>query len=158
MTTIRLMTSEDIPAIAGWMVSDAHWQQYGMTAASISHDLQAGLDRDDLLLTAEREGQPVAFAWVIANGMFGAAPYLKRIGVDPNVTGHAIGSALMGEVERRVATTGNRHLYLLVGSRNPRAERFYQRRGYVRLATFPDFAVMGIDEFLYRKDLDALSY
>lgn len=152
------MLSADIAAIAVWMMADEHWQQYGMTVSSVSSDLQHGLDRGDFLLTAEHDARPAGFAWVITNGMFGAAPYLKRIGVDPAFTGHAIGSTLMDAIEQRLAAAGKQHLYLLVGSRNPRAERFYQQRGYVRLATFPDFAVSGIDEHLCRKELPTLSY
>lgn len=155
---IRAMERRDIPEIAAWMVDDPHWQAYGMTVDSITADFSSAFARQHLLSTAELDGRPVGFAWCIPDGMFGSSPYLKRIGVDPGVTGQSIGASLMDALEQELAAAGSRHLYLLVGSRNRRAEAFYQRRKYVQLANFPDFAVSGVDERLYRKELTPLSY
>jgi len=158
MTTIRAMTRDDIVSVAEWMSADPHWQTYGMTVSSIEHEFTGALERGDLLIVAETDQYVAGFAWVVPNGMFGSHHYLKRIGVDPLRTGQSIGAALMNHLERHLAATGARYLFLLVGSQNPRAEAFYQRRGFVQMAVFPDFAVPGIEERLYRKALNALSY
>ncbi len=152
------MRSEDFQPIAAWMVMDPHWQTYGMTVSSVELDFRGALERGDLLLTAGLDNHAAGFVWCVPRGMFGAHPYLKRIGVDPAVAGRSIGTLLMDELERRLAATGATYLYLLVGSENPRAEQFYQQRGFTMLVGFPGLAVDGIEERLYRKDLAALSY
>ena len=152
------MERDDIPSIAAWMSADPHWQTYGMTVSSIVSDFYDALTHDDLVIVAESEHQVGGFAWVMPYGMFGAHPYLKRIGVDPSRTGQSMGAALMNHLERHFAANNAQYLYLLVGSQNPRAEAFYRRRNFVQLAAFPDFAVPGIEERLYRKELIALSY
>lgn len=152
------MTPDDIPAIATWMIGDSHWTSYGMTVDSISIDFAQAFAAEDLLLVATANERPLGFAWCVDRGMFGSAPYLKRIGVDPAITGRAIGTMLMIDLESRLAAAGAQHLYLLVGDQNPRAEAFYQRRGFAKIAEFPDLAVKGIAERLYRKELPALSY
>ena len=110
------------------------------------------------MLAAETGGRPAGFVWCIPRGMFGSAPYLKRIGVDPGSTGLSIGSLLMERLEQKLSTASCRELYLLVGSENPRAEAFYQQRGYQFIAALPDLAIEGVEERLYRKELQPLSY
>ncbi|MEZ4499303.1 MAG: GNAT family N-acetyltransferase [Thermomicrobiales bacterium] len=155
---IRPLASGDIPAIATWMITDPHWLHYGMTVSSIEHDLSSAIDQGDLALVADLASVPAGFAWCVQRGMFGSGAYLKRIGVDPAITGQGIGTALLHAIETELASAGADALYLLVGSGNPRAGAFYRQQGYEHLCTLPDFAIAGTDEHLLRKRLPSLSY
>jgi ribosomal protein S18 acetylase RimI-like enzyme len=80
---------------------------------------------------------------------------LYWIAVDPAWQGKGIGSDLLEEVERRLATEGGR---LLVAETSSRAEYaptwgFYERRGFRRAAVVPEYYAPGDDLVLYLKDL-----
>lgn len=151
------MTKGDIRIISAWMESDPHWQRYAMTRESIERELGWALERHDLLLVADIERPARGFAWCCLNGMFGSHAYLKRIGVDPEVTGHQIGSQLLAEIEQFLQEANRKMLYLLVSDFNERARRFYERSGYHKIGEFPDLALPGVTELLYSKDLGGLA-
>lgn len=154
---IRAMTADDIPLIAEWMVTGDLWVHYDLTVDVIAADFTLALERGDLLLVIDTERPARGFAWCLPTGMFGAFPYLKRIGVDPAVTGAGLGGLLLQEIERRLIETGRRELFLLVSDFNTGAQRFYRRNGYQEIGRLPDLAVSGIDEIFLRKQLVRLA-
>jgi ribosomal protein S18 acetylase RimI-like enzyme len=155
---IRPMSGEDIPLIAGWMTGDALWRRYGIREETIPADFREALERGDLLLIADADKPARGFAWCQLNGMFGNQAYLKRIGVDPALTGRNIGGLLLDRLEAVVRESGRNTLYLLVSDFNEGAQRFYRRRGYQQIGAFPDLAVPGVTELLFSKALGSLSY
>ena len=97
------------------------------------------------------------FAWCLLDGMFGAFPYLKRIGVDPGCSGQGLGSLLLDRLERELLDRQRHDLFLLVSDFNLDAQRFYLRHGYQEIGRIPDLALPGIAEVLFRKQLTRLS-
>lgn len=154
---LRPMTLDDIPVIAGWMVTGELWQRYGQTVETIAADFALGIERGDLLVVVDRELPARGFAWCLPAGMFGAFPYLKRIGVDPALTGSGLGGLLLSEIERLLSDAGRNELFLLVSDFNSDAQRLYRRNGYAEIGWIPDLAVPGITEVLFRKRLTGLS-
>lgn len=151
------MEPADIPLLASWMARDALWQRYGQTERMIATDFAWALDRGDLLLVIDTERPACGFAWCLLAGMFGAFPYLKRIGVDPADTGKGLGGLLLERLEQELRDRQRRELFLLVSDFNTGAQRFYQRNGYHEIGRIPDLAVPGIAEVLFRKQLVRLA-
>jgi ribosomal protein S18 acetylase RimI-like enzyme len=80
---------------------------------------------------------------------------LYWIVVEPARQGAGVGTQLLAEVERRLATSQGRLLVVETSSRNDyRPTRsFYERRGFTRAATIPGYYAPGDDLVLYTKDL-----
>lgn len=151
------MEPADIPVIAAWMITDELWQRYDLTEARIAVDFAAGLAHGDLLLVVDTALPARGFAWCLLDGMFGAFPYLKRIGVDPACAGQGLGGLLLDRLEGELFDRQRRELFLLVSDFNLDAHRFYHRHGYQEIGRIPDLALPGVAEVLFRKQLTRLS-
>lgn len=151
------MEPADFPIVAAWMMSDSLWQRYQLSEERIAADFARGWERGDVLLVADADTPARGFAWCLLDGMFGAFPYLKRIGVDPGSAGQGLGSLLMDQLEQELLDRQRHELFLLVSDFNLDAQRFYQRHGYQEIGRIPDLALSGIAEVLYRKQLARLS-
>lgn len=78
---------------------------------------------------------------------------LYWIAVAPAMQGSGVGSALLQEVERRLAMVDAR-LLLIETSSQPRYEPtrgFYERHGYREVARVPDFYALGDDRVIFAK-------
>jgi ribosomal protein S18 acetylase RimI-like enzyme len=90
---------------------------------------------------------------------YGASPATDRtfdlywIAVHPEAQRAGAGSALMTEVERRLATRPARLLVIETSSRDDYAptRRFYQKRGYEEAARLRDFYARGDDRVVLSK-------
>jgi ribosomal protein S18 acetylase RimI-like enzyme len=77
--------------------------------------------------------------------------------VDPALHGAGIGTALVAEMERRLA--GTARLVVVETAGRPAyapTRAFYQARGYRRAAVIPDFYAPGDDQVVYVKTLTTL--
>jgi ribosomal protein S18 acetylase RimI-like enzyme len=79
------------------------------------------------------------------------SPYVASIAVSAGARSRGVGTQLMVFAEQRFAH--RRHLFLCVSSFNRRAQRFYRRLGYKRVAEFADYIVDGHSELLMHKKL-----
>ncbi len=150
--TIREMTSDDIPIIAAWMVSVPLWQRYGLTAERAAVSFSAGLQRGEWLLVGDADRPACGFAWIMPQGVFGRSPYLKQIGVQPDVTNSGLGGLLLAEAERRAAQVAD-DLFLLTSDFNDAAQRFYIRHGYTQVGAVADYVIPNVTELMFRKRL-----
>ena len=81
---------------------------------------------------------------------------LYWMAVDPALQGGGIGTALIGEMERRLA--GQARLILVETAGRPdyaATRRFYQARGYHVVATVPDFYAPGDDQVVFVKSVSS---
>jgi [ribosomal protein S5]-alanine N-acetyltransferase len=102
---------------------DANYQPEGLARQAERADASL----DEHFLVAERGGSVVAFAQF---GVGSRGPELFRIYADPAHFGTGAGSALLGELHRRL--TGHVEEYVLeVHSKNERGRAFYDRNGFV---------------------------
>ncbi|MBK8024890.1 MAG: GNAT family N-acetyltransferase [Chloroflexi bacterium] len=151
MPALRDMRESDCLPLAEWMVTVPLWQRYGLTVEGAIGQFQAGLARGDALIAAEDEaGVPVGFAWMMPKGAFGRSPYLRLIGVRPDVADQGVGALLLEAVEARAWAISD-VFFLLVSDFNDRAQRFYERQGYTRVGALPDYVMPGIAELIYWK-------
>lgn len=151
-TVIRAMTLDDAPLLAAWMVETPLWQRYQLTADRAVENFKAGLARGDWLFTADSELPACGFAWVLPGGAFGRSPYLRLIGVHPQMIGAGIGAKLLHTVEQRTLEIAQ-DLFLLVSDFNLEAQRFYQRQGYTQIGAIPGYVLPDVTELIFRKRL-----
>jgi len=90
--------------------------------------LELKLTRDpDLFLVAEVDGRIVG---AVLGGFDGRRGLIYHLAVDAAHQRQGIASALMDELEHRLAAKGCRKVYLLVIPNNAAALAFYQQRGW----------------------------
>jgi ribosomal protein S18 acetylase RimI-like enzyme len=147
---VKALSAADIDGCCAVVDGEPLFAAYGLTAHRLRQELVAALARGEGLLVAVREGTVAGFAWYLSRGTFYHSAYLRLLAVAGEVTGRGVGGRLMDEVEAR-AFGGARDLFLLVNVENAGAQRFYERRGYVRVGALPDFASPGLHEYIYRK-------
>jgi GNAT superfamily N-acetyltransferase len=79
---------------------------------------------------------------------------LYWMAVDPAVQGTGIGTALIVEMERRLASVARLIVVETAGRLDYRAtRRFYEARGYRAIATIPDFYAPGDDQVVFVKSV-----
>lgn len=100
--------------------------------------LQRVAESDDHLVTAERDGDLVGFAFLQhrSRELFGHWATVKRLQVDPSVQGTGAGGALLRAVHRFATELGLEHLRLSVRG-GTGTEGFYRRFGWEELVRIP---------------------
>jgi ribosomal protein S18 acetylase RimI-like enzyme len=149
---IRSLQPGDEGACGAIVASTPLWQRYGLSGSRAAELLAAAPGAGDQVVVASDGIRIAGFAWWMARGAFGRSPYLRLIGVDEAVRGHAIGAALLEAFEADAATRAS-DCMLLVSDFNVGAQRFYQRHGYVEVGRLPDYVLKDVTEIIYRKVL-----
>jgi ribosomal protein S18 acetylase RimI-like enzyme len=148
---IRPLAEPDISALARLMAATPLWQRYGVTEASATARLQAGLAQAATILVAAVADEPAAgFLWYVQRGAFQRSGYIMLVGVQPTVRGQGVGTALMRQAEALMFAERD-SICLLVSDFNEPAQRFYQRLGYAQVGMLPDYVIPGVNEYLYYK-------
>ena len=123
--------------------------------------LAQAIERRELVLAKGSGGEILGFFRLALDGVFLVFAYIHLLAVRTDARASGIGSLLLAEAERRIAAEAGypdmKKSFLLVGKVNGRAKRFYERRGYRRVATLPDLFSSGDTEFLMLKELDSSS-
>ncbi len=111
--------------------------------------------RGYFFLTAEADGQLIGFACYGPTPLTEGTYDLYWICVDAAARGRGIGRELMAQVEDRVREAGGRMIVLDTSGRPDYAttRAFYERLGYRRTATVPDFYAPGDDLVIYSRRL-----
>ncbi|WP_286159147.1 GNAT family N-acetyltransferase [Methylobacterium sp. Leaf456] len=78
---------------------------------------------------------------------------LSSIAVAPARAGHGLGSLLLDAAEADTVGHGRTRLRLEVRADNGAGIRLYERRGYVRIGTKPDYYEDGMEAWCYEKAL-----
>lgn len=146
---IRTLEADDIPIVAGWIVTIPLWQRYNNTVEKLSAKLSAALETD-LILTVDTDERAVGLAWCVPKGAFGHSAYLKLLGVRPDQAGRGIGARLLDHLEAAVTS---QDMFLLASDFNTDAHRFYQRQGYTQIGAIPCYVLPDVTELIFRKRL-----
>lgn len=150
---IRPAGAADLGSLAELMTASPLLQRYGTTRAAALAALEEGMRQGDVLLVEGVEHQPPrGFGWVLRLRGFGGAGYVRLLLVAENQQGTGIGERLLRRAEQHAATW-SRHLLLLASEDNPRARRFYERRGYRQVGQVERLMLPDTDEVIYHKIL-----
>lgn len=96
-------------------------------------EIQKKLARDpDLFLVAEDNGQIIGS---VIGGYDGRRGLIYHLAVRASFRGRGIGSRLMDELESRLRAKGCIRCYLMVTTDNEDAMRYYENRGWERMAS-----------------------
>lgn len=155
------VTLGDIESCARIACESEIGKRYGFVRAALAEKMRTGLASGAIIVIAREDdgthetggASPcdiLGFAWIDPRGAFGSAPYLKLIAVDTQKRSGGVGSALLAEFERRTRSIG-RVWTLMVSDFNLGAIAFYEKHGYSKAGSIPDFAVDGITELLMVK-------
>ena len=98
-------------------------------------------------------GEPVGLLLLMMQGAL--VGYVRSIVVHPAWRSQRLGEALMQFAERRIRQVSP-NVFLMVSSSNERAQRFYQRLGYVAIGTLHQYMIPGRDEVLMWKSAGPL--
>jgi ribosomal protein S18 acetylase RimI-like enzyme len=98
----------------------------------------------------ELSGDSVGFVLLAPYGLAGS-PYIASIAVAPGLQDQGVGSQLIRFTEQRYCDRA--HLFLLVSSFNPRAQRFYRRHGFEFVGELKDYIVPHHSELIFHKHL-----
>lgn len=112
--------------------------------------LQYALEKKELYIALNEQGECVGFIYCIQNGVFGSYPYLHIISVKEDCRGNGIGSLLMSYFEGKYPSD---KYFLTVDDFNINAKKLYERLGYQCVGQLPDFYKKGIDCYLMMKRL-----
>jgi ribosomal protein S18 acetylase RimI-like enzyme len=149
---VRPATAEDLELIAPQVANQSLLVRYGSTGEGFARGLRKAIERGDGLLVADDEVL-LGMAWYQLDAGLGVGAYLKLIALVPGTEGRGIGGVLLDAVEAAAKAEKRRNLLLLVSDFNDRAQRFYERRGYVRSGKVEKAIRDNIDELLYVKRL-----
>lgn len=112
--------------------------------------LQYALEKKELYIALNEQGECVGFIYCMQNGVFGSYPYLHIISVKEDCCGNGIGSLLMSYFEEKYPSD---KYFLTVDDFNINAKKLYERLGYQCVGQLPDFYKKGIDCYLMMKRL-----
>lgn len=147
---VRPLRAADVEACAAIMTALPLWQRYGVSAAAARDAFAEALGGASHVRVAEDDGRVLGFVEYLIRGTFGHSGYVWAVGVAVNAQGRGVGGRLMDAAEAEIFEAGP-NVFLLVNGTNTGAQRFYERRGYRRVGTLPDYILPGVTEVLYRK-------
>lgn len=112
------------------------------------HSIKPLMDPSRETYVATSDKAIVGFVLLDVRGPFRG--YIHLLCVTPGSRNRGIGSTLIKHVEQRVFRE-HPNVFLCVSSFNRAAQRFYNRMGFKRVGTIPDYIVKGHSEYLLRK-------
>ncbi len=145
MVLIRRATASDVPVCANLMLEHPVWQSYGYAFDDQCERLNR-LFSDRQVLIADNDGAIRGFI-VFDTRTLGDNGYVQLVAVDSRFTGNGIGERLMKAAHAAMAPL--QRCFLLCTSTNVQAQRFYRRRGYVKVGELPDWLQVGTTEYVF---------
>ncbi|RUP10973.1 GNAT family N-acetyltransferase [Hyphomicrobium sp.] len=150
--TFEPMTAEAAECLGSAFAQIDPWAHYAYTAATLAGflaDEEPGTQRFQII--AE---QALAGAIVIQSKWL-RGPYLQFLGVLPAFHRRGLGRSALGWFESAARADGARNLWVAASEFNVAAQTFYERHGFVRIASIDGLVAEGTAEILFRKQLAA---
>ncbi|MGO4683404.1 GNAT family N-acetyltransferase [Hyphomicrobium sp. 2TAF46] len=148
--TFQPMTVEAAESLGSAFAALDPWAHYAYTAATLATflaDAEPGTQRFQIMAD-----QALAGAIVIQSKWF-RGPYLQFLGVLPAFHRRGLGRSALGWFESAARADGARNLWVAASEFNVAAQTFYERHGFVRIATVDGLIAEGTAEILFRKRL-----
>ena len=139
----------DIQEAASLMSTTDPWRSFLYTETECRERLAANTDSVWALKEGWQDGRFIGFFAIQRHGL-GSAPMISLICIAPSTRGRGVGSAAIRAVEEYTFRV-ERNLYLCVSDFNTAAIRLYERLGFSRIGTIPNYNFTGSSEFIMRK-------
>ncbi|MBS0270701.1 MAG: GNAT family N-acetyltransferase [Proteobacteria bacterium] len=152
VVTFQPMTAEAAERLGSAFAELDPWAHYAYTAATLAAFLaeeEPGAQRFQIMAD-----QALAGAIVIQSKWF-RGPYLQFLGVLPAFHRRGLGRSALDWFEGGAQADGARNLWVAASEFNVGAQAFYERHGFVRIATIDGLIAEGTAEILFRKRLAA---
>lgn len=146
------MTAEAAESLGIAFAQIDPWAHYAFAPATLAAFLveeEPGTQRFQIMAD-----QTLAGAIVIQSKWF-RGPYLQFLGVLPAFHRRGLGRVALGWFESAAQADNARNLWVAASEFNVGAQAFYERHGFVRLATIDGLIAEGTAEVLFRKRLSA---
>lgn len=153
---ITKASEEDIPQMAYALFHSKLGKRYYPTLEVLTNQMQNSFITDAFYIL-KVDAELAGFIWFQANGAFHTYTYLHMIFVIDKFQNHGYGKLLMEFLENfSLNDTGMKKLktkiFLVVGTWNDSAIRFYEHYGYLTLSTIPGLFRKHTDENLMMKE------
>jgi GNAT superfamily N-acetyltransferase len=148
--SFKPMTSESAECLGVALAVIDPWAHYQYTSAALAKyfsDREEGAPRFEILV-----GDTLAGAICIRENWL-RGPYLQLLAVLPSFQTQGIGGAALSWFEARAKISNAQNIWVVASEFNLRAGAFYERFGFVRVATFDGLVADGTAEILFRKRL-----
>ncbi|MDD2444178.1 MAG: GNAT family N-acetyltransferase [Desulfotomaculaceae bacterium] len=145
---IRQGEYRDFPILASIISTSKAWTCYG-----INYDTAIGLfeKMEDTIYVVEINcRQVVGFITLSIGGVGNIGSYVRMVAVDEPYRGQGIGAKLIDYIAN-LAFQKIPNIFLICSVANVRAQRFYEKTGFVKVGILSDLVVSGHDEIFYRK-------
>lgn len=153
MTSIRRINKSDLTALSA--VIDSNELFPSELLEDMTSDFFNNLESQDIWLTKEIEGKPIAIAYCAPERMTTGTYNLYLIAVHKNYQGKGIGSEIMIYIETLLKQASHRIL-IVETSGLPEFEftrKFYDKLNYRQVARIPEFYQAGEDKVIFWKKI-----
>lgn len=148
--TFEPMTAEAAQSLGNALARIDPWAHYAYTGVALAALLAAeepGAQRFQICANHTLAGAIV----IRSNWLRG--PYLQFLGILPAFHRQGLGSTALSRFEGQARADGARNLWVAASKFNVAAQTFYERHGFVCVATVDDLIGEGTAEILFRKRL-----
>jgi len=147
---LKPMSPEDALLLGGALAAMPPWSRYPVRVEAM-----------ETYLAVHEPGAPRYSVWSRGTccGAVGMrmnwlrGPYIQVLGLLPEVQSSGIGAQLLTWVEGEARLRGERNLWVAASEFNTRALSFYERHGFMRVASLDALLQDGFTEILLRKRL-----
>jgi diamine N-acetyltransferase len=150
LASFRPMTAESAAPLGGAFAEIDPWARYAYTAEALSKylsDTEAEAPRFEIVV-----GDTVAGALCFRNNWL-RGPYLQFLGILPAFQKQGIGGAALRWFEAEARKSKAQNIWVAASDFNAGALAFYERFGFVRVATLDELVSPEAGEILFRKRL-----
>lgn len=137
------------PKLAQAIAAIDPWRTLGIEAARLGDSLLASDDHLHRWVIC-RDGAHAGAVMIRSPWLFG--PYLALLAVLPGHQGAGVGAAVLDWMELEARGTAT-NIWACVSGFNTRAQQFYEKHGFERMAVLDDLVRPGFAEVLIRKRL-----
>lgn len=155
VSTIRKATTNDLDALKEVIETSGLFPPEYLDG--MMENYLSGTSPEEVWLTKEVEGRPVAIAYFAPEKLTDGTYNLYLIAVHARLRGQGIGAEMMDYIEEHLRSNGKRVL-IVETSGLPSFERtrkFYDQCRYKRMAVIEDFYNEGEDKVVFWKKLNA---
>ncbi len=148
--SFRPMSAKSAEALGVALAAIDPWAHYRYTAQALTTFLRAEEDdapRVEILLEGASAGAfSIRRTWL-------RGPYLQFLGILPSFQKKGIGNAVLSRFEAEGRGAQARNIWVSTSEFNVGALAFYERFGFIRVATLDALVAEGTNEILLRKRL-----